>query len=53
MQNLFLFNCWLSCIDRFATENPVRRKKAKLINWNLRLTLSPPLSESEEKTEQK
>lgn len=33
MQNLFLVNCWLSCIDRFATENPVRRKKAKLINW--------------------
>lgn len=33
MQNLFLFTCWLSCIDRFATENPVRRKKTKLINW--------------------
>lgn len=33
MQNLFLFNCWLSCIDRFATENPVRRKTAKLISW--------------------
>ena len=26
MQNLFLFNCWLSCIDRFATEKSSEKK---------------------------